>query len=98
AELDSTVVGSMTIAGLSVDSQSSIEGPKVAGGILEKDHVATLSISAIAETEQEFAAWIERMSALPGFSGAWISQISLEENSGVYVGTVTLFVNTDALE
>lgn len=94
--IQGTLPESMVITAFVVDSISAYEVVPEVTVPLQKDRVATLSLTASSPDLVQIDQWLVALRALRGHADSTVTAITLQE--GVYVANVTLNVNADAFE
>jgi len=93
-------LGSKLTAGMLVDGYDFETATPLLGygdpiSPLDPERMARFSITVSAKTIPEIDAWVRKATAVAGVADSAL--VSVEEEQGRYVGTVSIFVNSDAL-
>jgi hypothetical protein len=96
SEVQATLPANVTLDTVKIDSASPLTEYTQATAPLQGSRVATLSFTAKSPTLPEVPAWLDALSALPGFTDASPGSVTRDDATGVYTVDITMHINQAA--
>lgn len=96
-ELELRLPAGEQVTRVAVASQNALELTPEPPTPLVSSSIASLEIVGTAGSFGDIATFVENLETMPGFAGAWVTQIELSEDGGSFTFVLTLSVDEAAL-
>ena len=93
--VDATLPAGALITSFAIDSGTPIEDFPLPSSPLERPRVAALILTAVVPSLDAIQQWATGLKALDGFADDLVTNVALDEGTGLYEAIITINVNSD---
>jgi len=93
--VDATLPAGALIVSFAIDSGTPIEDFPLPSSPLEQPRVGALTLTALVPSLDAIQQWATGLKALVGFADALVTNVALDEDTGLYETIITINVNSE---